>query len=128
MDFTKFNKASGQIDWGINTKGFPFKKIREIVAEGKERVKIRGLFLSKGTFGLQGNLIAEGYIISLPKNLTETVKSIIDSPEAVEAVKRGELAVSFREYHSDKYNKDCWSINFLNDTPTCTSQAEECPF
>ena len=115
MNFTKFNKNQFEkIEWRIDTKNFPFKKISDLYEEGITKQVCRGFFFSKSKdFGLQPNAILSDCLLNLPTHLKDVVSEVLKDKEAVESIKRGELTLVFRKYDS-KYKKDCYTVEFAN--------------
>lgn len=119
MNFTKFNKSQFEkIDWGRNTEGFSFRKINDLVNEGKNDVTCYGFFFTKSeNYGLQPNAILADCLLNLPTHLKDSVESILNDKEAVEEIKKGGLALHFRQYESKRFgNKKCWGVDFRNTT------------
>lgn len=114
MDFTKINKNQFEkIEWGIDTKDFVFKKIKDIY-EDTNIVQVFGFFFTKSKdYGLQPNAILKDCLLNLPTHQKETISELLKNKEAVEAIKRGECSLKFRQYQS-KYNKICYEIEFIN--------------
>lgn len=114
MDFTKINKNHFEkIDWGVDTKNFVFKKIKDI-HEKTNVVQVFGFFFTKSeNYGLQPNAILKDCLLNLPTHQKENISELLKNKEAVEAIKRGECSLRFREYQS-KYNKTCYEIEFIN--------------
>ncbi len=54
------------------------------------------------------------YNVSLPSHMTETVRGIIADVQCVQAVNDGHCGAKIRQYHSKTYNKDCYSIEFVD--------------
>lgn len=115
MDFNKFNSGSKyeKIDWGVDTKDFPFVSIRDLWEKNVKKTTVFGLFFSKGNFGLQPNAIGAGYILNLPQHLNDDISKMLDDKEAVEAIKKGDLTLCFYQYDS-KYRKGCFGVSFEN--------------
>lgn len=124
MDFTKCNKnAFERIEWGRNTEGFKFKKISDLYKTGVKAVQVFGFFFTKSdNYGLQPNAITSDCLLNLPTHQKENISAMLKDAETVEAIKRGECTLVFREYVS-KYNKTCYEIEFTN-TPKPSEKAE----
>lgn len=114
MDFTNFNKNQySKIDWGIETKGFSFKKIRDIYSERKT-VIVRGFFFTKSKdFGLQPIAILDDCLLNLPTHMKDSISEMLKNEDCVKAIKKGECGLSFREYMT-KYNKNAFACDFTN--------------
>lgn len=54
------------------------------------------------------------YNVSIPAHMTEVINQIISSPDMVQAVNDGKCGFKIRPYHSKAYNKDCYSIEFVD--------------
>lgn len=122
MDFTKVNKNQFErIDWGVDTKDFVFKKIKDIYEETNV-VQVFGFFFTKSeNYGLQPNAILKDCLLNLPTHQKDNISELLKNKEAVEAIKRGECSLKFREYQS-KYNKTCYEIEFINTLKTEETQ------
>lgn len=118
MNFTKYNKNNFEkIEWNVDTKNFVFKKIKDIYEE-TNIVQVFGFFFTKSeNFGLQPNAILKDCLLNLPAHQKETISEMLKDKEAVDAIKRGECSLKFREYQS-KYNKICYEIEFINTQKT----------
>lgn len=118
MDFTKVNKNHFErINWGVDTKNFVFKKIKDIY-EKTNVVQVFGFFFTKSeNYGLQPNAILKDCLLNLPTHQKDNISELLKNKEAVEAIKRGECSLMFREYQS-KYNKTCYEIEFINTSKT----------
>ena len=119
MDFTKFNK-SNRIEWGIKTENLPFKKLSELASEKIEVVKVRGFYLTNTKFGKQANMITDSSIVNCPMSLTDTIESILNDNDAINAIKNGECYVKIRMYHPKTYNKDCYTFDFVSESEVYT--------
>ncbi len=125
MDFSKFNKSQyDKIDWGKNTEGFSFKKISDLVSEGKNDVVCYGFFFTKSdNYGLSPVAILSDCLLNIPTHLREAVEEILKDTEAVSEIKAGKLSLHFRDYTSKRYgNKKCWTVDFMS-TPAVGSES-----
>lgn len=114
MSFAKkYNKVSR---WNINTKGFEYKKISEIVAADGEDVtyKVYGVIISKGgKFGPSPSVILENCFVNLPKHMTDSVDSILSSDEDMKDIIDGKVGIEFYSY-SGKDNNLYYSANWVD--------------
>lgn len=99
----------------------PFLKLSDVYEDENKVYTIADLWINpKSKFGehpVVGILDEQGNAwqnVSLPKHMTETVKSIINSADMVQAVNDGKAGFKVRKYHSKTYNKDCFSIEFVD--------------
>lgn len=93
-----------------------FKKLADL--EAGKGYRIRGLFISKaGKYGKHPVAVGESFFIDLPKNQLETVISIMNDREAVDAINAGAVGISPEPYHSDKYDMDCVGVKWVDFIP-----------
>ena len=128
MNFTQFNKNTFEkIEWGVDTNGFVFKKIKDIYGEETNIVQVFGFFFVKSeNYGLQPVAILKDCLLNLPTHKRDIISEMLKNPDAVKAIKNGECSLTFRQYKS-KYNKICYDFDFI-DTPKTTETKEEIPF
>ena len=127
MNFTQFNKNNFEkIEWGVDTNGFVFKKIKDIYEE-KNVVQVFGFFFVKSeNYGLQPVAILKDCLLNLPTHKRDIISEMLKNPDAVNAIKNGECSLTFRQYKS-KYNKLCYDFDFVNTPKTETKETTEYP-
>lgn len=114
MNFTQFNKNQfKKIDWQIETKEYCFKKLSEY--GNNAIINVKGFFFMKTNFGLQLIAIDEQNktLVNLPCNKQETISNLLKDDNAINAIKNGECFIQVRSYHSKKYNKECFTFDFV---------------
>ena len=110
---SKHNKVNR---WNIDTKGFEYRKIKDIVAEDGENVvyKVHGVMVNRGgKYGDSPSVILENCFVNLPKHMAEEVSNIIDSSEDREAIQSGKVGIEFYRYESASGNI-CYSANWVD--------------
>lgn len=108
----------GGIDWGIESKEFPFKKISELDQGSKYVVK--GMYINRNKsekelkeYGASVVLILDGVNLSCPNHYENAVQTILDDPEKVAAVKAGKCLIGdFYTYES--HGKTCYAFKWLD--------------
>lgn len=109
--FNSLNK--GGIDWGVDTEKMQYIRLEEMKDAGN--IVIKGVFINKkGNFDPHPVAIIENGLLDLPAHQTENVQTILESPEMVEAVKAGKCAVKVVPYTAKKYNKDCFTVDWVD--------------
>lgn len=114
-----FAELNGGIDWGIDSKEFPYKKINELDQAGKYVVK--GMFINRNKsekelkeYGASVVLILDGVLLSIPNHYEAAVQTIIDDPEKVAAVKAGKCSIgNFYTYES--HGKTCYAFKWIDN-------------
>lgn len=106
----KFNKAN--VDWGIDTKDFPYFRLKELAIG--QTYKVRGVFITKSElYGKSPVAILDGKLVNLPSHLVPEIEEIRSDEEMIKEIKDGK--VGFRIYTYDsKQRKDCRSIEWVD--------------
>lgn len=108
----KYNKKSpftAQIP-----KDAPFFTLDQL-KDVKEPIKILTMWINtKSQYGDHPVIGTETGKVDIPKGYTATVKKMMQDDEVIDAVNHGKLAFQVRSYHSEKYNKDCYAIDFID--------------
>lgn len=91
----------------------------KIADMGNNTYTVYGMFINpNGKFGEHGCIQVEHenerVWVSLPAGLNDTINSIMSDDLAVEAVNAGCCGIKAREYFSKKYNRNCWTVDFVN--------------
>ena len=103
--------------FGIDTTNYKYIDLKELFDTDPEaRHKVLGFFVNtKGKFGPEPNAITDNkLIVNLPRHLLETVNELLDDNKYIEYIKQGHVAFTVYQYHSNKYNKDAYSVTWLD--------------
>lgn len=101
--------------WNINTQGFVFKKIKDVVtAEGEDvTYKVYGVMPTRSKYGESAAVILENCYVSLPSHMLYEVSKILDSIEDCEAIRAGKVGIEFYSYESKSGNV-CYGANWVD--------------
>jgi len=103
--------------FGIDTSDYKYVGLKELFDTDPEaHHKVLGFFVnSKGKFGPEPNAIIDNkLIVNLPRHLLDTVNELLDDDKYIEYIKQGHVAFNVYQYHSNKYNKDAYSVTWLD--------------
>ena len=103
--------------FGIDTTNYKYVDLKELFdTDPNVQYKVLGLFVNtKGKFGAEPNAIIDNkLIVNLPRHLLETVNELLDDDKYIEYIKQGHVAFTVYQYHSNKYNKDAYSVTWLD--------------
>ena len=109
--------------FNVSTKGAEFRKIPDYVAHVGCGVvnPVKAFMIShKGRYGASCSLFTDigggvpAFWLNMPNSMVDTVAAILDDDEAVQAVNDGNVGFTVRPYHSERYNKDCYAIDFVD--------------
>ena len=119
FSFAKFNKGAVKFNYQL-PDGAEFKKISDLRDGFTGVVKAVGVS-QKGHYGDSPFIISDGFGVWLPKHMADTVKEILDDPEAVTAINEGKACFNVYAYeYEDKATKQPttgYSVNFVDAEP-----------
>lgn len=111
MDFTTFNKNHNKFT--NLQKDLPFKKLNEI--ELGKIYTVNAILFANSKFDEKPFVsLKEGFNVSLPKGQCDTCHSICENVDAVKDINDGKCGIKFEKYHSNKFNCDCMSVEWVN--------------
>ena len=109
--FTKYRRNM-MIDWGIDTKSFPFVKCSDMPLN--EAIPIYGFFCTPDSgYGEGAVVILEKELLSLPQRYVEDIRKYMDDAEVVEAVKDHRCSIIITTFTSQKYKKTGYDVEFI---------------
>ena len=123
MSISKFNKTR---KFTYELTGEPnYADLRELFKiMGSEGVAKLLMFYknTKGMYGLQYVAVIsyDGvvYNANLPKHLNATMEEMYNDDETVNQINAGKAGLKIYTYHCENYNKDCYSVEFVDVEPT----------
>ena len=116
FDFESLNKDYSSPFTYAMREDAPFVKISDLDTE-KTYTLVNLYINTKSKYGahpVAGIADDNGIWVSLPNHLTDTAKAILSNTEAIEAINNKKCGIKARKFHSDKYNRDGYSISFVN--------------
>lgn len=114
LSVAKFNNNNV---FGIDTTNYKYVDLNTLYdTDPTAQHKVLGFFVnSKGKFGAEPNAILENNLIAnLPRHLLDTVNQMLDDNRYIEYIKEGHVAFTIYQYHTNKYNKDAYSVTWLD--------------
>lgn len=125
MSAKKYNKGS---KFNANLNGLEFIKLEDVfkmsedekaVSGRKPIYKITGIFInSKSKYGPRPFVSTPDFLVDLPTHMLETTRQMLADDELIKEVNEGKVGFTVRAYYSNKYHKDCFSINFEDIEPS----------
>ena len=101
--------------FNVDDAGFEFISLDDYVSKFNPSapIKVLGMFTYTGKYGDRAVIVADGYKINLPDHLTPDVKSILATPEEVQAINDGACGFKCSTYQ-DKNGKTRNSGSFVD--------------
>lgn len=105
----KFNKKknmSSVFNYQITKEmEVPYKKLKDLKAEGITSFKVLGFYISAGKFGEAPVAYNDEYQVNLPKSWTEQIRENVTDDEFITWVNDGKCTMNIIEVTSSKYGK-----------------------
>lgn len=112
MGFFGNLNGTGNIDWNLDTKDFPYVKLAD--KEIQVEYPVKGVFITPDNgYGNGACAIIDGEILNLPQHQVENVRAIISNEEAVQSIKDGKVSIVITTYESKKFKKTCFDIDWI---------------
>lgn len=102
--------------FNVDTSNFKWVNLKTLYNTNPNKVyKVLGFFTNtKGKFGTEPVAIVDGFLVNLPRHLLDTVQQMLDDNEVIEYIKAGHVGFTIYQYHSNNYNRDAYSVTWLD--------------
>lgn len=114
MSITRHNKKTR---FTIDTEGFNFIKLADLFDEKNpdETHVIHGVYINEQSiYGASPFAALEDCFVNLPSHMTDTIRSILDDEQDCADIESGNVAIKISPYHSEKYNRDTYVVDFVD--------------
>lgn len=99
----------------VDTRDFKWVKLETLYNTDPDKTyTLLGLFTKGSKFGKEPDAIIDGFKVNLPRHLLDTVEDMLDDNQVIEAIKAGKVGFKVYSYHSNTYNKDAYSVTWLD--------------
>lgn len=99
----------------VDTKNFKWVNLETLFNTDPDKTyTLLGLFTKGSKFGKEPDAIIQGFKVNLPRHLLDTVEDMLDDNQVIEAIKAGKVGFKIYSYHSNTYNKDAYSVTWLD--------------
>lgn len=108
----------------VNTSGYKYFSLESLYKRDGEGTiyDVRGIYKNtKSNYSITYTIATDTCYINLPAHLNDVCESILNDNRAISAIKRGLVGMTIYSYIQQKYNKECYSINWV-DLPEVQSQ------
>lgn len=99
----------------VDSKDFKWVDLETLFnTDPDKQYTVLGLFVKGSKFGKEPDAIIDGFKVNLPRHLLDTVNDMLDDNQVIEAIKAGKVGFKIYSYHSSTYNKDAYSVTWLD--------------
>lgn len=111
--FSRFNKTK---KFDIDTSNFEYKSLAELWDGNQETVyPIRAIYINtKSKFGAAPVIATDEELVNAPAHLLDTCQEILHDDDAIKLINEGKAGFKIYIYHNDKFNTDCFGIEFVD--------------
>lgn len=101
----------------VDTTGFVYVKLETLYQkDGEGHVyPVRAIYINtKSHFGEAPVIATDKEFVNLPTAFTDEAKGILSDDEAIAEIKAGVIGFTIRTYMHPKYNRLCYTIDFVD--------------
>ena len=109
----KYNRQGGRFTAEI-PEDLPFMRLSELRDTNTPFIILSMWINSKGIYGAHPVVATPSALVDFPNTMTDTVKEMIKDDEVIDAVNNRKLGFTVRKYHSNKYNRDAYTADFVD--------------
>lgn len=111
---SRFNKSR---KFDVDTTYFEYMSLEELYSNNGEGevYPLTAIYINtKSQYGIAPVFATDVCFVNVPSHMAETVKEILADENAVAEINNGKVGFKIYLYHSDKYHRDCFGINFVD--------------
>ena len=112
--------------FNIDTTGYEYKSLEEIYNNEQEVFAVNGIYINEKSLYDPAPVIASnGYYVNLPSHMLAECREILNDGQAIIAINRGTVGFSIYKYHNNRFNRDCYSIKWVDVNPDDFNKEDE---
>ena len=111
---SKYNRAR---KFNVDTNNFEYQSLADLYNNnGKEMVyPLTAIYInSKSKFGEAPVLATNDCFVNAPSHMLDVARDILADDEAIADINNGKVGFEIYIYHNDKFNRDCFGVNFVD--------------
>lgn len=111
---SKFNKGR---KFNVDTSSFNYESLADMFNNDGAGVvyPLTAIYINrKGKFGDSPVLATDKCFVNAPSHMLDTARDILADDEAIAAINNGEVGFVIYPYHAEKFNRECFGINFVD--------------
>lgn len=114
MKFSMFNKVR---KFNINSDNFTYESLKDLYNNnGKDHVyPLTAIYINRKTkFEPAPVFATDKFFVNIPSHMLDVCEQILSNENAIEAINNGEVGFSIYPYKNNRFNKDCFGVNFVD--------------
>jgi hypothetical protein len=119
--------------FNIETEEFDYMSLEDLAnatanSEEPPVFVIRGIYINRKSLYEPAPVIAlDDTYVNLPSHLLPACEQILHDRNAIDAINQGKCGFRIEKYHQKRFNKDCYSIEWVDILPDKKPMATEEP-
>ena len=109
----KYNRQGNRFTAEL-PEDLPFLKLSELGETNTPLIILSMWINTKGKYGEHPVVATPSGLVDFPNSMAETVKEMIKDDEVIDAVNNRKLGFTVRKYHTNKYNRDAYTADFVD--------------
>lgn len=113
----RFNKEKV---FTIDCTDFEYRSLEELYVDDETVYQVRGLYINKKSMYTDKSplLATDKFYVNLPDHLLDDIEEILNDRAAIADINRGVVGFRIYKYFQKKYNKECYSITWVDIDPS----------
>lgn len=111
---SKYNKSR---KFDIDTSHFEYMSLADLYNNngGDKVYPLKAIYINtKSKFGDAPVLATDEFFVNAPSHMLETAKEILADDDAITDINNGKVGFEIYPYTAEKFNRDCFGINFVD--------------
>ena len=108
----RYNKEKA---FAIDTSTFEYASLEEIYENDEKVYPVRGVYINEKSLYDPAPVVAtDEYYVNLPAHMVDECRDMLADRQAISAINRGLVGFTIYKYHQARYNKDCYSVKWVD--------------
>lgn len=104
--------------FNVDTSNYEYRTLEEIYIDEETVYPVCGVYINNKSLYEPAPVIAtDECYVNIPSHMLENCREMLKDEEAINAINEGFVGFTIYKYHQEKYNKDCYSVRWVDITP-----------
>ena len=99
----------------IDTSTFDYHSLEEMYEDEETVYPVRGIYINdKSLYDPAPVVATDEYYVNLPAHSINECRDMLADRQAISAINRGLVGFTIYKYHQARFNKDCYSVKWVD--------------
>ena len=99
----------------IDTSTFDYVSLEEMYQDEETVYPVRGVYINEKSMYDPAPVVAtDSEYVNLPAHMIDECRDMLADRQAISAINRGLVGFTIYKYHQARFNKDCYSIRWVD--------------